>query len=358
MRRLRPAAGDLVLVTGATGRIGANLCRALQEHGYRVRAVVLPNDPGTAKLADVDLRVADLRDAEATAEACQGVDAIYHLAALMGPDAGEMPVTDYWHVNVDATLHVLEGARHNGRVAKFIFASTDATYPAVKPLYSPIDEHHPQNPVNLYGLTKVVGERLCLDYLTEFDVPVAILRYGAVASPDERARGGAYLRSAVLQRFRDAKRSHNNYLWVTVRDCERPWDYLGPCDGSRDQLVALTDADGRPWLSHPTDVRDVVRGTLLALESPAAVGEAFNIVGPAPVASTEAVRFLAERLGLPWQQVRVPFRQAYEISTVKARSILGYTPEIDFFRAVVDGQAMLRGQDIGVIPGRVPVARH
>ncbi len=356
MGRLRTHSGDVILVTGATGRIGGNLCRALVARGYRVRAVVLPNDPNISKLADVDIVVADLRDAAATAAACKGVDAICHLAALMGPDAGDMSVPDYWHLNVDATLHVLEGARQNGRLAKLVFASTDATYAAVNPRYVPIDEHHPQNPVNLYGLTKVIGERLCHDYLTEFGVPVAVVRYGGVATPAERASGSAYRLSALLQRFHDAKRSHNNYLWITVQDYERPWEYLEPLRTGDEQLVALTDTDGRPWVSHPTDVRDVVQGTLLALEAEAAVGEAFNLLGPAPVASTEAAPYLAERLHLPWRTVAVPFRQAYEISTVKARSVLGYRPEFDFFRAVDDGFAMDRGEDIGVVPIRVPAA--
>jgi len=355
MRQLRAVPGHVILVTGATGRIGANLCRSLQDRGYSVRALVLPNDPGRAKLSAVDVVVADLRDADATAEACQGVDAICHLAALMGPDAGDMPVMDYWHLNVDATLHVLEGARRNGRVAKFVFASTDATYPAVHPRYVPLDEHHPQDPVNLYGLTKLVGERLCLDYLTEFEVPVTIVRYGGVGSPDERSNGNAYRLTTLLKNFRDSKRSHNNYLWITVREHERPWEFLEPHVGTEEQLIALTDQLGRPWQSHPTDVRDVVQGTVLALESESAVGEAFNILGPDPVASTVAVPFLAERLNMPWRAVAVPFRQAFEMSTSKARAVLGYKPEIDYFKAVEDGLAMQRGDDVGVIPARIPV---
>ena len=108
-----------MLVTGATGRIGANLCRVLRERGFRIRAIVLPGDPAVAKLAGLDAEIveADLRDEQAVVRACEGVDAICHLAALMGPDAGEMPVPEYWHLNVDATLHVLEGARLNGNLA-------------------------------------------------------------------------------------------------------------------------------------------------------------------------------------------------------------------------------------------------
>lgn len=354
-----PTSGDLVLVTGATGRIGANLCRTLRSRDYRIRAIALPGDPAIAKLDGLDAEIveADLRDEAAVVDACAGVDAICHLAALMGPDAGEMPVSEYWHLNVDATLHVLEGARLNGRLARFVFASTDATYAAVNPCYVPMDENHPQNPVNLYGLTKVVGERLCLDYLTEFAVPTAIVRYGGVGSPDERATGRTLRLSNQLQRFKNAKVSHNNYLWITVTEHARPWEYLEPLQGDGDPLLALTDLDGRPWLSHPTDVRDAVQGTVLALESPAAIGEAFNILGPGPIASVEAARYLAERIDAPWRTAPVPFRQAYEISTAKARAVLGYRPEIDFYRAVDDGLAMLAGQDIGIIPAKLPAAR-
>jgi nucleoside-diphosphate-sugar epimerase len=360
MPRLATRAGDLVLVTGAAGRIGANLCRALLAREYRVRATVLPGDPGLAKLDGLDVEVvtADLRDAPAVVDACAGVDAICHLAALMGPDAGDMSVPEYWRLNVDATLHVLEGARQNGHLAKLVFASTDATYPAVNPRYLPIDEHHPQDPVNLYGLTKVVGERICRDYLTEFSVPAAIVRYGGVASPDERATGASFLLSGLIRYFREAKRSHNNYLWINVVDHERPWEYLEPLvEEGVDPLIALTDQDGRPWVSHPTDVRDVVQGTLLALEQEAAVGEAFNILGPAPVSTVEAVRHLAERLDLPWQTAAVPFYRAFEMSTAKARAVLGYRPAIDFFRAVDDGLAMRRGEDIGVVPAKLPAMR-
>jgi len=354
-----PKSGDLVLVTGATGRIGANLCRTLIARDYRIRAVALPGDPAVAKLDGLDAEIveADLRDEAAVITACEGVDAICHLAALMGPDAGDMPISEYWHLNVDVTLHILEGARHNGKLARFVFASTDATYAAVNPCYVPMDENHIQNPVNLYGLTKVVGERLCQDYLTEFQVPTAIVRYGGVGSPDERATGRSMRLSAQIQRFKDAKVSHNNYLWITVTEHERPWEYLEPLVTDVDPLIALTDMEGRPWISHPTDVRDAVQGTVLALESEAAVGEAFNILGPSPISSIEAARYLGERLDTPWRTAPVPFRQAYEISTAKARAVLGYRPEIDFYRAVDDGLAMLNGEDIGIIPAKLPTSR-
>ncbi len=356
MSRLATQPGDLILVAGATGRIGANLCSVLLARGYRVRAIVLPDDPSLVKLAGLDINILtiDLRDAPAVISACADVDAICHLAAVLGgPDSTNMSVSDYWHINVDATLHLLEGSRHNGRLAKIVFASSDATYPTSKPLYSPVDENHPQDPVNLYGLTKVVGERMCRDYLTEFGVPFTVVRYGGVSTPDERATGKSFLLSAHIENLRDAKRSHDNYLWANVVEYERPWEYLEPLVGAETQLIALVDGEGRPWQSHPTDVRDAVQGTVLALECEAAVGEAFNIHGPAPVPTINAVRHLAERLGLPWRTAALPFRQAVEVSTAKARAILGYHPAFDFSQSVDDGLVMQRGENIGVLPARL-----
>ncbi len=357
MARLATTSGDLVLLTGATGRIGANLCRTLLARGYAVRAIVMPDDPGLARLDGLDIEIvtADLREEAAVVDACAGVQAICHLAALMGPDAGDMPVRP-----VLASERRCHAARARGRPPvrrRWSSSSSPAPMPPIPPstrATAPIDENHPQDPVNLYGLTKVVGERLCLDYLTEFEVPVAILRYGGVSSPDERANAKSYLLSNTIQRFRDAKRSHNNYLWINLLGHERPWEWLEPLVRPEDQLIALTDLDGRPWFGHPTDVRDVVQGTLLALESEAAVGQAFNILGPGPVSSIEAARHLSERTGMPWRTAPIPVCLAYEMSLSKARAVLGYRPEFDFFRSVDDGFEILAGKDLGVLPALQP----
>jgi nucleoside-diphosphate-sugar epimerase len=101
-------------------------------------------------------------------------------------------------------------------------------------------------------------------------------------------------------------------------------------------------------------VRDVVQGTLLALETEGCVGEAFNILGPGPVSSLQTVHRLANRLGLPWCTAAVPVRLSYEMSLSKARAVLGYRPELDFFRSVDDGLQILAGVDMGVLPAGLP----
>jgi nucleoside-diphosphate-sugar epimerase len=338
--------GDRILVTGAAGRIGSSLCQSLSQLGYRVRAIVLPDDPGAARLAglDVEMVQADLRDAGAVRAASSDVQGVCHLAAVMDSHGGALKPADLWAANVDTTLNVLEAARHEGVVA-FVFASTDATYPASRPLFLPIPETHPQNPVSMYGLTKVAGEALCRSYFTEWGLPTRILRFGNVATPEERATGASFTLTAHVERFKAAKRNHDNYLWINLLGHERPWEGLRVVGGDEDQLVALVGPDGRPWQSHYTDVRDSVAGIVLALESEAAVGEAFNIVGPAPTTWVEAVKYLSLHRGVPWRTATVPIRQATEISTAKARGVLGYVPKYDFYRAVDDGHAILKRAD-------------
>ena len=108
--------------------------------------------------------------------------------------------------------------------------------------------------------------------------------------------------------------------------------------------------DGTPWLCPWTDVRDVVQGVVLALESPHAVGETFNLVGPEATSYVSAARIIAENTDRPYREVQMPFPWAYHISNDKARTILGYTPEYDFARMVESAVAFRRGEDIGVIP--------
>jgi nucleoside-diphosphate-sugar epimerase len=271
-RRLAARPGDLVLVTGATGRIGANLCRSLLAVGFGVRALALPGDPSIARLHGLDLELveADLLDRATVQDAVADVRAICHLAAVMVPN--EMSAEDFWASNVDASHSLLEAARANVDLAAFVFASTDATYPAARPRFLPISETHPQDPVNAYGLTKVVGERMCLAYRTEWGVPVRILRFGNVATPDERAAGAGFTLAAHIERFRSAKRDHDNYLWINLLEHDRPWESLVSEGDPQDRLVALVGPDGRPWQSHYTDVRDCVTGILLALRTEAADG--------------------------------------------------------------------------------------
>lgn len=91
---------------------------------------------------------------------------------------------------------------------------------------------------------------------------------------------------------------------------------------------------------HCCDVRDIVQGLTLLLDRPEAVGQAFNLSGPAPFSYGELIPYLAEQAGLTYLDATVPgppIRIHHSIA--KARALLGYDPQYDIFTSIRDGLA-------------------
>src|SRR5687767_799238 len=119
-----------ILVTGVTGRIGANLAAALRRDEHEVRGLVWGRDPRIEKLAPLGLELIEgsLTSPEDTRRAAGGCEAIYHLgAAFQG--GGPFTTDEYFEINVRGTFNMLEAARAQGdRLRHFVFSSTDAVY--------------------------------------------------------------------------------------------------------------------------------------------------------------------------------------------------------------------------------------
>ena len=118
-----------VLVTGATGRLGANVVKALVERGDEVRCMLMPEDPLTKKLdgMDVEIAEADLRDTERVQGAVKGVEKVAHFAALMGEVPEGMSLVEYFDINTRASFVLADAAQANG-AEKFLYTSTTAVY--------------------------------------------------------------------------------------------------------------------------------------------------------------------------------------------------------------------------------------
>jgi nucleoside-diphosphate-sugar epimerase len=80
----------------------------------------------------------------------------------------------------------------------------------------------------------------------------------------------------------------------------------------------------------------------------------FNLAAPSPVSLVEGARYFAQALGEPYVELRVPQLERLEISTAKARALIGYRPQFDFQRMADSALAFARGEDIGVIYGTWP----
>ena len=336
------------LITGISGRVGPNLARAMLQRGYEVRGLVMPHDPQADKAArlGVELIEADIADAERVRAAADGVDIILHQAAQI--PQGDSSSERMLDVNTRATMSLLEGALESRTTLKrFVLASTYQTYNPFVTCPITFSEDTPQAPIDIYALTKLLSEEICLTYMREYGLPVTILRYSSIKAANEVL---GMLKPAWLNYFIDMALSSNRIPWFGAEHIAETKAVMRQALETPEAVCGVGDAQGRPWRLVVQDVRDTVAGTMLALESEAAVGEAFNMTGPPPITYARAAKILAEATGRPYRSVTLPFYRGADASTEKARSMLGYQPQYTFDKMVATALAYERGEPIDQIP--------
>lgn len=183
-----------VLVTGADGFIGSHLTEELVKKGYQVKAFVYYNSFNNWGWLDilpkeimknVEIFQGDIRDPNGVEEAVKGMDAVFHLAALIAiPFSYHSPDT-YVDTNIKGTLNVLQAARkhHTKRV---LVTSTSEVYGTAQ--YVPIDEKHPYQGQSPYSATKIGADRLTESFYRSFQLPVTIVRPFNTYGPRQSAR--------------------------------------------------------------------------------------------------------------------------------------------------------------------------
>jgi nucleoside-diphosphate-sugar epimerase len=157
----------VIVITGGAGYIGAPLCLSLAESGQAVRALdVLLHDQDeiaqSLEQAGVELLRADIRSAEARAQALSGAEAVVHLAAIVGDPACARDPELSHRVNVEGTRQLALDAERLG-VQRFVMASTCSNYGRMSDPETPIDETGVLSPVSLYAEQKVELEQWLLD---------------------------------------------------------------------------------------------------------------------------------------------------------------------------------------------------
>lgn len=172
-----------VLVTGASGRIGSAVCRALQAQGHAVSGLDIAPGPHTTLLLDLG----DGRQAgPALRQALRGVRAVVHCAALHAPHVGQRPDADFLRVNVQGTQTLLDAAAACG-VARFVYTSTTALYGAgthavagpdtgVPPAAHWCDEDTPPQPQTIYHRSKLAAEALLQQAAAQSGPVLRVLR--------------------------------------------------------------------------------------------------------------------------------------------------------------------------------------
>ena len=183
-----------VLVTGADGFIGSHLTESLLEKGYEVRAFAYYNSFNrwgwldslpAEKLREIEVFTGDIRDPNGVREAMEGMEGVFHLAALIAIPFSYHSPDSYVDTNIKGTLNVLQAARQLG-TERILVTSTSEVYGTAQ--YVPIDEKHPYQGQSPYSATKIGADRLAESFYRSFQLPVSIVRPFNTYGPRQSAR--------------------------------------------------------------------------------------------------------------------------------------------------------------------------
>ncbi|MCC8070262.1 MAG: SDR family NAD(P)-dependent oxidoreductase [Bacteroidales bacterium] len=180
-----------VLVTGADGFIGSHLTQLLLQEGWDVRALCQYNSfnyqgwlegvesPRLEKVSG------DVRDPHFCRHISEGVETVYHLAALIAIPYSYVAPDSYVDTNIKGTLNMCQAAL-DCRVKRIVVTSTSEVYGTAQ--YVPIDERHPRQPQSPYSATKIGADALAMSFYNAFDLPLVIARPFNTYGPRQSAR--------------------------------------------------------------------------------------------------------------------------------------------------------------------------
>jgi nucleoside-diphosphate-sugar epimerase len=197
-----------IVVTGASGKAGRAVVRALLEHEHNVLAVdvVSPGESSTPFL------LADLTDYGHTVECLAGQDAVVHLAAIPAPGIRTEETT--FRTNMLSTYNVFEATRLLG-LRRVVWASSETIlglpFEREQPAYAPIDEDHPAYPESSYALSKLLSEELGRQLHRWTGTPYVALRFSNIMEPHDYERFPSYWDDPSLRRW-------NLWGYVDARD--------------------------------------------------------------------------------------------------------------------------------------------
>lgn len=181
----------MILIVGGAGYIGSHINKELNKQGYQT--VVFDNlSSGKKELVRWgEFYQGDLGKIEDIKEVFKKykIEAVLHFAAFKAVGESVTDPQKYYKNNVANTINLFEVMKEN-EVKKFIFSSSAATFG--EPKYIPIDEKHPQNPINPYGETKLMVEHILRDYNNAYGFKYVSLRYFNACGADLETEVGEW----------------------------------------------------------------------------------------------------------------------------------------------------------------------
>lgn len=309
-----------ILVIGGAGYIGSHTVKMLAAQGYN--PVVFDNLSKGHKEAveNYPFELGDLGDKARLADVFKKhtIDAVMHFAAFIEVGESVQAPSKYYHNNVAQVLNLLDAMVENN-VKYFVFSSTAATFG--EPVREKIDETHPQNPINPYGNTKLMVEKMLADFDTAYGLKATALRYFNASGADDSGQIGE---------------SHT------------PETHLIP-------LVLQTAAGKRPSIKvfgtdYPTPdgtcvrdyvhVNDLARAHILALEKMMRENksERFNLGSGSGFSVAKLIKEAKKITGIDFKVETAPRRAGdpavLVADSTKAQQVLGWQPQYNLTRII------------------------
>ena len=296
---------ETYLVTGAAGFIGRSIAAELLTQGKKVRGIdnfVTGKRENLLGLEAMDFIEADINDAAAVAEACRGVECIFHEAAIPSvPRSIEDPVASN-HAGVSGTVQLLVAAK-DAKVRRVVYAGSSSVYGNTPTL--PKQEQMQPSPISPYAVAKLAGELYMQSFSRVYGLETVVIRYFNVFGPCQDPTSQY---SGVLAVFT-----------LKMLAGEIPTIY-GDGEQSRDF----------------TFIQNVVHGNLLASEAPAerVSGKVFNVATGNRITLNQAVEMLRRATGY-CGEVRYASDRSGDVKhsladISRAKECFGYEPVVDF----------------------------
>jgi len=238
--------GKKVLVTGADGFIGSHLIEMLVNRGAKVKALSLYNSfndwgwlENTNCLDQIEVVCGDVRDPNFCRQITNGVDVVFHLAALIAIPYSYVAPDSYVATNIVGTLNMLQAARDAG-VKRFLHTSTSEVYGTAR--FVPISEEHPLQPQSPYSATKMGADAVAMSFFYTFGMPLTVVRPFNTYGPRQSAR--AVIPTIITQILAGKQSIHLGSLHPTrdfnyVEDTCRGFIGLAECDDAIGKTINI-----------------------------------------------------------------------------------------------------------------------
>lgn len=310
-----------ILVTGADGFIGSHLVEELVRQGYDVRALVLYNSFNTWGWIDtlpieikdnIEVFPGDIRDPNGVREAIKGVDAVFHLAALIAIPYSYSSPDAYVDTNIKGTLNVLQASR-SFETERILITSTSEVYGTAQ--YVPIDEEHPFQGQSPYSATKIGADRLAESFYRSFNMPITIVRPFNTYGPRQSAR--AIIPTIITQLL-----AGKNIIQLGSLSPTRDFNY----------------------------VKDTVNGFIKIFEEMKTIGEEINIATQQEISIGILAEELIQQINpnaqvvCDEQRVRPQKSEVNRLlgSNTKIRKLTGWTPQYTFKQGIAETISFFR----------------